>query len=52
MEIDDLTERIVNTLDPDQLIDILGLTTEELCAILRYEIDENKDKFYFLTEED
>lgn len=52
MEIDDLTERIVNTLDPDQLVDILGLTTEELCDILWYEIDANKDKFYFLTEED
>ena len=48
---DELIERIIERLDPDELIDHLGLTTEDLTARLYEDILEMKDKFYFLIED-
>ncbi len=43
-----IEQLIKDLLDPEELIDILGLTTEELVDILAYQIYDNKDKFKFL----
>ena len=45
-----LLELIREKCDPDELIDILGLTTEELVDRLYDDIIENKEAFEYLEE--
>ncbi len=47
---DGLKERIINRLDPEELIDILGLSTEELVDILEAHINNSASTFDFLEE--
>lgn len=49
---DDLIERIIEQLDPDEFIDYLGLGIEDLTARLHEDILEYKHRFYFLLGED
>jgi len=42
--LDELLELIKERIDPDELIDILGLTTEELVQELFEKIADNRDK--------
>ncbi len=46
-----LRERIVNTLDADTLVDILDIGIEELVDILEPQIRDNIDAFDFLERE-
>ncbi len=46
--IKDILERV----EPDELIDILGLTTEDLCDILHEQIMDNLDKFDYCDRGD
>lgn len=45
-------QRIRETLDPDELIDILEIDIDTLCDLCYNEIRENEDKFYFLRSKD
>lgn len=47
-----LIELINERVDPDELIDILGLTTEDLTATLYDVILTMSDKFDYLVEEE
>ena len=49
---DRMIELINERVDPDELIDLLGLSTEELTNLLYDVILVSQDKFYFLQEED
>lgn len=49
MELEDL---IIDQLDPDELIEILGLTTEDLVVLLKDEIDAKRDRFFYLSTRD
>lgn len=44
-------DRIVEQLDPDELVDILGLDTEELVLILRDIILTQLPKFDYLEDD-
>lgn len=48
METRELMRLIAARLDPDELVDILGLETDALCLLLRQQIIEHKDSFEFL----
>ncbi len=43
---------ILDRVEPEELIDILGLTTTELCDILSAQIEENMDRFEYLDRGD
>jgi len=43
-----IEELIRDRLDPEEFIDILGVTIDELTDIFSYEISQNEDKFKFL----
>ena len=47
----DLIENIREKCDPDELIEVLGLDTEELVYILYEYIREQKDKFDYLEDD-
>lgn len=47
----DLIENIREKCDPDELIEVLGLDTEELVDILYEYIREQKDKFDYLEDD-
>ena len=48
-----IMEHIIERVDPDELIDVLGLSTEELTTLLYDVILASQDKFnYLLGEED
>jgi len=49
---EELKERIINRLNPEELVDILGLSTEELVDILESEISNSSSAFEFLMEEE
>ena len=42
--IDELLNIIMERVDPDELIDLLGITTDDLCQALFEEIADNRDK--------
>ncbi len=46
----ELQELIISNLNPEELVDILGLTTQDLCYELDDRITECKDKFEYLRE--
>lgn len=43
-----IKELIISRVDPDELVDILELTTAELYDILEYKILEDESKFDYL----
>ena len=43
--IGDILDQIRDRIDPEELVDRLGLTTEELCDILVDQIAEKLEKF-------
>lgn len=45
-----LLKLIKDNVDPDELIDVLELTTEQLCDILEPYIEEKQDRFNYLNE--
>ena len=45
-------ELIKKRLDPDELVDILGISTERLTDLLEDDILLLKDRFYFLLEDE
>ena len=45
-------ELIKKRLDPDELVDILGISTERLTDLLVDDILLLKDRFYFLLEDE
>ena len=47
----DLLIKIKDSMDPEELIDRLGLSTDELCDILIDYIEERLDKFEDVIEE-
>ena len=47
-----LLDKIKETLDPDELIDILDIDIDKLCDLCYPEIEANQDRFYFLRNED
>lgn len=47
-----LIELIHERVDPDELIDILGLTTEDLTNLLYDVILASRQKFYYLIDEE
>ena len=47
----ELIELINERLDPEEVVDALGLTTEELTILLWEEIYRNKERFMYLTME-
>ena len=47
---DRLIELIIERVDPDELIDVLGLSTEDLTLQLYDVILSSQDKFYYLIE--
>ena len=49
---EELRERIVNSLDADTLVDILDIGIEELVDILEPQIRANMEAFDFLGGED
>lgn len=51
-EADYLCERIASALDPDEIVELLGLTSEELVEELRNVIIDNADRFEEYTEGD
>lgn len=48
---DELKKKIGERVDPDELIEILDLSTEELLYYLSDCIEECRDKFHFLDED-
>lgn len=50
--VEELKERIIETYDPDQLVDILGLTTEQLVDLLEEQIIEQGLKFSDLYDQE
>lgn len=48
----ELRDLIVEQVDPDELIDVLGLTTEDLVDALWEYITENRDRFAYLYMDD
>jgi len=50
-EVDVLCTRIADTFNPEEIIDILGVDSEELVEELRGLIADNRDKFYVYMEE-
>jgi hypothetical protein len=48
----ELIELINERLDPEEVVDALGLTTEELTILLWETIYENKDRFAYLQLDD
>ena len=50
--IGDILIQIKDRLDPDELVDRLGLTTEELCDVLVDYISDNLDKFEDIYNEE
>lgn len=52
VDVSDIVEKIKDRLDPEELIDRLGLTTEELCDILIDYIEEKLTRFSDIYEED
>lgn len=49
---DRMIELINERVDPDELIDLLGLSTEELTNLLYDVILLSQDKFYFLEDKE
>lgn len=52
VHVDKLVELINERVDPDELIDILGLSTEDLTNLLYDVILVSQHKFYYLEEDD
>ena len=48
----DLKQRILDRVDPDRLLDLLNLTTEQLVAAFGEEIEEKFDDLYSELYED
>jgi hypothetical protein len=48
--IEPLLHNIVEKVDPDELVEVLGLTIQDLVDILSSEILENKERFDYLDE--
>lgn len=46
-----LLERIANTYDPDYLVDVLGITSEELLERFQDKVMENREEFLNLEDE-
>ena len=51
MDRDRLRQEIISHLEPDDLVDILGLNIEELTELLSLQIEAGEEKFYFLDRE-
>lgn len=47
---EELLKRIREEVDPDELIDILELTTDQLCDMLEPYIEEKQSRFDYLNE--
>ena len=45
MENDNLFQLIQDRMDPDEVVDLLGIGTGELCLRLRHQILESRDRF-------
>lgn len=52
MQYEQLRQEIIERLEPEDLIDLLGLNIEELTELLSLEILSNEEKFYFLDREE
>lgn len=53
MTVDELKRRIIDAYDPDEVIEILELTTEELLAALGDNfIVEHSEKFFYLKDKE
>jgi len=52
MDYETLRREIVERLEPDDLVDILGLNIEELVDLLALQIEDKEDMFYFLDREE
>lgn len=50
-EVDVLCTHIADMFNPEEIIDILGVDSEELVEELRGLIADNRDKFYVYMEE-
>ena len=51
MQLEDVLRCIKEKVDPEELVDILGLTTEELCEYLAEEINSKIERFEDIYEE-
>ena len=52
MQQEEVILRMVNHYDPDEIIDILGISTEDLVACLLPYFEENPEKIYRFSEFD
>lgn len=48
----DVLNKIASSIDPDELVDRLNLSTEDLCELLADQIAENLNKFDDILEGD
>lgn len=48
----DILESISEALDPEEVIDRLGISSQDLCNSLADEIEANLDKFYDVIDDD
>lgn len=48
---DELRELILSRFDPDDLVDILNISSEEILDRFEDRVQENRDKFDWLDEE-
>ena len=52
MQYEELKDRLVAHYDPDEIVDILGISTEELVDCLQFYLEENPLKLYRFVEFD
>ena len=52
MTLEQIKARIADRLDPDEIVDRLGLTSSELVEILEDHIADNKSVFYDMLEDE
>jgi|TARA_R100001530_G_scaffold4769_2_gene6257 hypothetical protein len=45
LTLDELLEKIADTYDPDLIVDVLEITSEELLACFDYKVEQNRFKF-------
>lgn len=51
LTLEELKERIIQTYDPDLVVEALEITTEQLLNVFEEELEENRNKFKDLEEE-
>ena len=51
MSNNELFRIIADRMNPEEIVDVLGLSSEELVDVLRFEILSNKDKFDDIMDE-